>query len=98
MRVALKDAVPLYRNAPEAREARASGDRTVQAFMLEVLPSASEAVRISAGDLIKRTLSSVGAHFSETPRTKAEIRAHADAMADMFCAYIRALQNGEAQP
>ena len=98
MRVALKDAVPLYRNAPEAREARASGDHTVQAFMLEVLPSASEAVRISAGDLIKRTLSSVGAHFSETPRTEADIRAHADAMADMFCAYIRALQNGEAQP
>jgi AcrR family transcriptional regulator len=29
MRVALNDAAPLYRDAPEAMEARASGDRTV---------------------------------------------------------------------
>src|SRR5277367_4494864 len=29
MRVALNDAAPLYRDAPEAREARASGDRTM---------------------------------------------------------------------
>jgi AcrR family transcriptional regulator len=33
MRVALNDAAPLYRDAPEAREARASGDRTMQVFM-----------------------------------------------------------------
>jgi AcrR family transcriptional regulator len=93
MRVALNDAVPLYRDAPEAREARASGDRTVQAFLQEVLPAASDAVRAAAGDLIKRTLSAVGKHFSETPRTSAEIEAYADAMADMFCAYLRALQS-----
>jgi AcrR family transcriptional regulator len=30
VRVALDDAAPLYRDAPEAREARASGDRTVR--------------------------------------------------------------------
>jgi AcrR family transcriptional regulator len=94
MRVALNDAVPLYRDAPEAREVRASGDRTVQAFLQEVLPAASDAVRAAAGDLIKQTLSAVGKHFSETPRTSAEIEAYADAMADMFCAYLRSLQNG----
>src|SRR3954469_8789545 len=33
VRVALDDAAPLYRDAPEAREARASADRTVQVFM-----------------------------------------------------------------
>src|SRR5579859_1992101 len=60
MRVALNDAVPLYRDAPEAREARAAGTRMVEIFMQEVLPEASDAVRASAGDLIKRTLSSVG--------------------------------------
>ena len=38
MRVALDDAAPLYRDAPEAQEARASGDRTVQVFMREALP------------------------------------------------------------
>jgi AcrR family transcriptional regulator len=98
MRVALNDAVPLYRDAPEAREAKKSGSRTVQLFMQEVLPAASDAVRASAGDLIKRTLSAVGKHFSETPRTPAEIKTYADAMADMFCAYLRALQNGETKP
>jgi AcrR family transcriptional regulator len=98
MRVALNDAVPLYRDAPEAQEAKASGNRTVQLFMQEVLPAASDATRASAGDLIKGTLSAVGKHFSETPRTPAEIKTYADAMADMFCAYLRALQNGETEP
>ena len=98
MRVALNDAVPLYRDAPEAREAKKSGSRTVQLFMQEVLPAASDATRASAGDLIKGTLSDVGKHFSETPRTPAEIKTYADAMAEMFCAYLRALQNGETEP
>ena len=98
MRVALNDAVPLYRDAPEAREAKKSGSRTVQLFMHEVLPAVSDAARASAGDLIKQTLSAVGKHFSETHRSPAEIKTYADAMADMFCAYLRALQNGETQP
>jgi hypothetical protein len=41
-----------------------------------------------AGDLIITTLSSVGKHFSETPRTPAEIEVYAEGMADMFCAYL----------
>jgi len=94
MRVALNDAAPLYRDAPEAREARASADRTVQVFMREALPGASEATRAFAGDLITTTLSAVGKHFSESPRTLAEIAAYADAMADMFCAYLTGLEHG----
>jgi hypothetical protein len=34
----------------------------------------------------------VGKRFSETPRTPAEIEAYADAMADMFCAYLNGLE------
>jgi AcrR family transcriptional regulator len=94
MRVALNDAAPLYRDAPEAQAARASGIRTVQVFMREALPEASEATRALAGDLVTTTLSQVGKHFSKTPRTAAEIEAYADAMADMFCAYLRGLQHG----
>jgi AcrR family transcriptional regulator len=94
MRVALNDAAPLYRDAPEAQEARATGDRTVQVFMQEALPDASEATRALAGDLITTTLSTLGKHFSESPRTSAEIEAYADAMADMFCAYLRGLEYG----
>jgi AcrR family transcriptional regulator len=95
MRVALSDAAPLYRDAPEAHEARAAGDRTVQAFMREALPNASEATRALAGDLITTTFSAVGKQFSESPRTDAEIEAYADAMADMFCAYLQSLGHGQ---
>ncbi len=94
MRVALNDAAPLYRDAPEAREARRAGDRTVEVFMRKALPKASKATRGLAGELITTTLSEVGKSFSEAPRTPAEIEAYADAMADMFCAYLSGLDDG----
>lgn len=97
MRGALNDAAPLYRDAPEAQEARASGTRTVQIFLQEVLPQSSEETRALASDLIKTTLSQVGKHFSETPRTAAEIEVYADAIADMFCAYLSALAGRELE-
>jgi Tetracyclin repressor-like, C-terminal domain len=80
-------------SAPEAREAMASGERIVEVFMREVLPKASEATRALAADLIVTTFSAVGKQFSEAPRTTGEIIAHADAMADMFCAYLRVLRH-----
>ncbi len=92
VRGALDDAAPLYRDAPEAKEAKASGGRTIEAFMREALPKASKATRAIAGDLIKTTLSAVGKEFSETPRKAVEIEAYADAMADMFIAYLRNLK------
>ncbi len=91
MRLALNDAAPLYRDTPEAREARDSGRETVQAFMQEALPTTSQAIRAVAGVLITTTLSAVGKQFFERPRTSAEIEAYADALADMFCAYLKAL-------
>jgi AcrR family transcriptional regulator len=94
MRVALHDAAPLYRDAPEALAARASGDRIVELFMLEALPCAPEATRALAGDLISTTLGNVGKQFSETDRSPGEIEAYADAMADMFCAYLEWLGSG----
>ncbi|MFO1100858.1 MAG: TetR family transcriptional regulator [Xanthobacteraceae bacterium] len=94
MRVALNDAAPLYREAPEAQAARAAGQRTVQVFMREALPKATEAVRELAGALITTTLGEVGRQFSEAARTPAEIEAYADAMADMFCAYLKKIEAG----
>jgi len=91
VRGALNDAAPLYRDAPEAHEAKASGERTVQTFLCEALPETPEAMRDLAADLITTTLSSVGKDFSGSPRTDAEIEAYADAMADMFCAYVISL-------
>jgi len=74
IRVALHDAAPLYRDAPEAQQAKASGALAVQTFMRQALPKSSEATRAVAGELITTTLSKVGKHFSETPRSSAEIK------------------------
>jgi AcrR family transcriptional regulator len=92
VRGALDDAAPLYRDAPEAREAMASAAQTMQVFMREALPRSSDAVRSLASDLITTTLGAVGKSFSETPRRSAEIEAYADAMADMFCAYLTSIE------
>ncbi|AZE17396.1 Transcriptional regulator, AcrR family [Pseudomonas chlororaphis subsp. aureofaciens] len=62
--------------------------------MEEALPDAPQATRALAADLITTTLSSVGKEFSETPRSAAEIQTYADAMADMFCAYLTQLARG----
>ncbi|WP_448651492.1 TetR family transcriptional regulator [Pseudomonas fluorescens] len=91
MRVALNDAAPLYRDAPEAVEVRAAGQRAFEAFMLELLPEVPEQTRALACDLILTTLSSVGKDFSGSPRTAAEIAVYAAGMADMFRAYANAL-------
>lgn len=93
MRIALDDAAPLYRDAPEAKQVRASGELAVQRFMAEVLPEFSEDARLMAGQLITTTLSTVGKQFSETPRSSAEIDDYAAAMADMFCAYLQQLRS-----
>ncbi|MDY7532161.1 TetR family transcriptional regulator [Pseudomonas sp. Bout1] len=91
MRVALSDAAPLYRDAPEAHEVRAGGQQIFQTFMLELVPQVPDAARALACDLIVTTFSSVGKEFSGSPRTEAQITAYADAMADMFSAYVRVL-------
>ncbi|UPG92248.1 TetR family transcriptional regulator [Luteibacter aegosomaticola] len=92
MRVALDDAAPLYRDAPEAREAKAAGERAFHAFMAEVLPKASEEARATAVSLILSTMSAVGKDFSSSPRTRDEVEAFSAAMADMFCAYLRDIE------
>jgi AcrR family transcriptional regulator len=91
VRVALNDAAPLYRDAPEAQEARQADDPIIEQFMREALPDGSDAIRTMAGDLIMTTMSTVGKEFSEAAHDESEISAFADAMADMFCAYLRSL-------
>ncbi len=91
MRGALNDAAPLYRDAPEALEVRAAGRQAFKGFMLELLPEVSVDKRILASDLILTTLSSVGKEFSNSPRTAEEIAVYSEGMADMFRAYVNAL-------
>jgi AcrR family transcriptional regulator len=91
MRVALNDAAPLYRDAPEASDARAAGAAAIAAFMRETLPRASPATRALAADLLMDTFTAVGKQFSERPRSPDEIAAYADALADMLCAWLERL-------
>jgi AcrR family transcriptional regulator len=96
VRVALSDAAPLYRDAPEAREIRASSQAMIEAFLREALPASTPAARALAGDVIVTTLSAVGKRFSEAPRTVAEIGAYSGALADMLCAYVQALSDSSS--
>ena len=89
VRVALDDAAPLYRDAAEAHELRAEGDQIIEAFMAEALPDAPLAKRQLVGDLLVMTMTAVGKEISETPQTIAKIDAYAEAMSDMFDAYLR---------
>ena len=91
VRTALGDAAPLYRDAPEADEARASGSLVIRDFMKEALPGVDEPTVMLAADVIETTLTQVGSSFSETERTGEQITAYADAMADMFCGYLTRL-------
>ncbi|RUM03856.1 TetR family transcriptional regulator [Rhizobium chutanense] len=93
VRIALSDAAPLYRDAPEAEAAKRSTEPVMEAFMREVLPAGPSPVRDVACELIMTTLRTVGQDFSATPRTEEEIAAFSAAMAQMFCAYLESLVN-----
>ncbi|MBW8774750.1 MAG: TetR family transcriptional regulator [Stenotrophomonas sp.] len=90
-RGALRDAAPLYRDAPEVQQARSVADTAMEAFMAEALPRALESTRRRAIDLIETSLGACGREFSSTPRSNDEIHAWSDAVADMFCAYLQQL-------
>ena len=93
VRGALNDAAPLYRDAPETKQARAAGAQLFKGFMEEALPAVSASERALAGNLITTTMSAVGKEFSERPRTDIEIQAYADGLADMFCSFLCAQEN-----
>lgn len=96
VRGALNDAAPLYRDAPEAIEARREAARVFDRFVQAAAPKVAPEVRALAADLIRTTLRHVGSDFSETPRTPAEIATYADALADMLCAYLERLISPKA--
>lgn len=91
MRTALRDAAPLYRDAPEVRDAREAGEAAFARFIDEALPSASAAQRVLATSLLTDVLGATCKQFSEQPRTPAEIDAYADALALMLCAWLARL-------
>jgi AcrR family transcriptional regulator len=91
MRVALGDAAPFYRDAPEASEHRRSGMATMLVFLEEAIPAVSAGERTMAAELIATTMSAVGEKVSAQGKPMADVEAHAQAVGDMFCAYLESL-------
>jgi AcrR family transcriptional regulator len=91
MRIALNDAAPLYRDAPETREQRKAGRRRTLTFMREVLPGVPVKERAFASDLVMTTMSAIGKKVSEQGYARTEVERWATATGDMFCAYLQQL-------
>jgi AcrR family transcriptional regulator len=94
MRGALSEAAPFYGDAPQARELEREWKRLARSFMREALPCLAEARRAMAADTIMLSLAAVGKKVSEMGCSTAEVTAHAQAMGDMFCAYLERLSAG----
>ena len=88
LRVALEDAAPLYRAAPEAQVHRKNARKFVESFIAELLPAASKKERAFAMDVVTTTMSAVGKEISEQGRSRAEVEAFADTLSDMLCGYF----------
>jgi len=91
MRVALGDAQPFYRDAPEASQHRQHGRATLLAFLEEAIPTVSPGERAMAADLIAMTMSAVGEKISTEGKPAEEVEAYAGAVGDMLCAYLKSL-------
>ena len=87
-RGALEEAAPLYREAPEASAHAEEGRRLMERFMRDALPGASAPERAFAANLVGIVMSSTGKAISVQNRSRCEVDALADAVADMFCAYL----------
>jgi len=88
MRVALDDAAPYYRDAPETAEHRKAVTQMALQFMKEALPNASNKQRAFAADLMMTAMSAIGKTVSEQGRPAAEVDALAAATGEMLCAYL----------
>jgi AcrR family transcriptional regulator len=97
LRTALKDAAPLYRDAPEVRKHRETGMRRLSTFMDEALPDVSAKERAFAAALVMTTMSVVGKSVSVEAHSKSEVDAWALAMGDMLCAYLQQLARKNSQ-
>ena len=88
MRLALSDAAPFYRDAPEAEVPRASGSKIIQSFLAEAAPAVPEARLRLAAEVIGMAMGEVGERISERPRSEVEVSTYAEALSDMVCAYL----------
>ena len=89
LRLALGDAAPAYRDAPEVAAHRRDGRRRSARFMAELLPEATPEVRRFTGELLMGVLSAMGKTVSESAKSAAEVDTWSAAIGEMCCAYLR---------
>jgi AcrR family transcriptional regulator len=88
LRIALGDAAPLYRDAPETSAHRKSATRRIALFMREAIPAVPKGKRAYIAETIMMSIGAVGKQVSEQDRKPSEVDALATVMGDMFCAYL----------
>lgn len=91
LRLALGDAAPSYRDAPEVKAHRRAGLERWVRFMGDLLPRRSSKERRFTAEVLKTTLSTMGKKISEQARSRAEVEAWSVALGDMLCAYLSKL-------
>lgn len=88
MRMALDDAAPFYRDAPEAIEVHKEGARHIASFIHEVLPDAEKEKQMLIAETLTMCLKSAGKRLSELPSSTNDFDVRAEILADMFVAYL----------
>ena len=91
-RSALEDSAPLYREAAESRAHAEEGRQLMESFMKEALPRTPARERAFAADLVGLVMSSAGKAISSQARSRAEVDALAEAIGEMFCAYLKTVR------
>lgn len=89
LRLALGDAAPAYRDAPEVAAHRRAGQRRTAHFMRELLPQAPLEQRRFTGALLMGVMSTMGKSVSENAKSAAEVDTWSIAIGDMLCAYLK---------
>lgn len=89
LRVALRDAAPLYRHAPAGRQHRGTGLDQMRRFLKGAFPDLPADDLAFLATLIVTCTSAIGKKISEEARAQAEVEELATAVADMLCSYLR---------
>lgn len=87
-RTALADAVPLYRDTPEAALHKRLTRRKSRAFMQRFRPDLPIEDAAFAADVAATVIAAVGKTVSESKKSPAEVDALAGVVGDMLCAWL----------
>jgi AcrR family transcriptional regulator len=88
LRVALDDAGALFRTAPEARAHVVKANRSLEAFIGELLPASAPSERAFFADFVMTSMSAVAERITSEGRGRAEVDAWAQASAEMVCLWL----------